>query len=93
MKFTHSDEKAKEPEIIYPVRRFVSTLSVITLDVYLIHPMIISYFQDKMDIKSKMNYPVYIILMFILAMGISYSVGFIILKISKLRLNLTERKF
>jgi len=59
----------------------------------LIHPMIISYFQDKMDIKSKMNYPVYIILMFILAMGISYSVGFIILKISKLRLNLTERKF
>jgi len=93
MKFTHSNEKAKEPEIIYPVRRFVSTLSVITLDVYLIHPMIISYFQDKMDIKSKMNYPVYIILMFILAMGISYSVGFIILKISKLRLNLTERKF
>lgn len=93
MSKTYKDDKTTKLEITYAVRRFASTLSLITLDVYLIHPMIISYFQEKTDIKSKLNYPVYIILMFIFAMMISYMIGLIIFKISRLNFNLTERKF
>ncbi|MDO5089662.1 MAG: acyltransferase family protein [Leptotrichiaceae bacterium] len=93
MKFSHNDDEGKKSEIIYRIRRFVSTLSLITLDIYLIHPMIISYFQEKTAIKSKLDYPVYIIVVFGVTAAVSYIIGFIILKISKLRFSLTERKF
>lgn len=93
MSTVHKDDKDGKLEITYITRRFVSTLSMITLDVYLLHPIIISYLQEKTNIKSKLNYPLYIILMFILILTISYSVGLLVLKISTLKLNLTEKKF
>ncbi|RRD38850.1 acyltransferase [Leptotrichia sp. OH3620_COT-345] len=94
MKFSHNDDndKGKKSEIIYGIRRFVSTLSLITLDVYLIHPMIISYFQEKTNIRNRLDYPFYIIIVFFVTAAISYIIGFMILKLSKLRFSLAERK-